>query len=174
MWQLPDAMQYFFRDRFVPGSGRFNPPSILAFPLKGSGNIAPERVIQGSKTQLDWPGHMSFDEEHQELYVANLMDDSVLVFRAGDAGNAEPVRVIKGPKTEIDHPQGVYFDADNQEILVSNWGNHRATIYPRLASGDVAPIRRIRNAPEGTPSPMLSRLGGMAYDSKRDDILAYQ
>ena len=168
-------LQFFFRDgRFVPGSGRFNPPSVLAFPLKASGNVAPERVIQGPKTQLDWPTHMSMDVERQELYVANSMDNSVLVFRAGDSGNVEPIRAIKGPRTSIDHPQGVFFDAKNQELVVSNWGNHSATVYSRMADGNAAPIRKIRNAPEGIPSPMISHLGAMAYDSKRDEILAEQ
>jgi DNA-binding beta-propeller fold protein YncE len=174
-WELPMQLQFFFRDgRFVPGSGRFSPPSILTFPLKGSGNIAPERVLQGPKTQLDWPTHMAVDVEHQELYVANSMDNSVVVFRAGDSGNVEPIRVIKGPRTSINTPQGVHFDAKNQELVVSNWGNHSVCVFPRLANGDVAPIRKIRNAPEDIPSPMISHLGAMAYDSKRDEILAQQ
>jgi 6-phosphogluconolactonase (cycloisomerase 2 family) len=173
-WELIDGLQFFFRKKFIPGSGSFSPPSILAFPLKGSGNIAPERMIQGPNAQLDWPAHMSIDMERQELYVANLMEDSILVFDATASGNVAPIRVIKGPKTSIDHPEGVFFDARNQEIVVSNFGNHSATVYPRLANGDVAPIRKIRNAPEGTPSPMLSHLGSMAYDSKRDQILAQQ
>jgi DNA-binding beta-propeller fold protein YncE len=174
-WELLDRLQFFFKNgRFVPGSGRFSPPSILAFPLKGSGNIAPERAIQGSNTQLEWPAHMSIDMEHQELYVANVMGDSVLVFRAGDSGNAAPIRVIKGPRTEISRPEGVFYDARNQEIVVANWGNHRATVSARLADGDTAPLRRIRNAPEGTASPMLSHPGALAYDTERDQILVQQ
>jgi hypothetical protein len=85
-----------------------------------------------------------------------------------------PIRVIKGPRTEISRPLGVYFDAKNQEVVVSNWGNQRAVIFPRTANGNVAPLRRIRTAPEGTGSPMLSHLGGMSFDTKREEILAYQ
>jgi len=114
------------------------------------------------------------DVERQELYVANLMDNSILVFRATDSGNAAPIRVLKGPQTGIDHPEGVFFDEKNQEIVVSNWGNHAATVYPRTAVGDTAPIRKIRSAPEGVGSPQLSHLGGMSYDTKRDEILAFQ
>jgi hypothetical protein len=50
-------------DDVVPGSGRFQPPSITVHPLKASGNTAPVRVITGPKTQLNWPTGISFDPE---------------------------------------------------------------------------------------------------------------
>jgi hypothetical protein len=106
--------------------------------------------------------------------VANTLDDSVLVFRSSDSGNVAPIRVIKGPRTAISRPLGVYFDAKNQEVVVSTWGNQRALIFPRTANGDVAPIRQIRSAPDGVGSPQLSHLGGMSFDTKREEILAYQ
>jgi DNA-binding beta-propeller fold protein YncE len=112
--------------------------------------------------------------ERRELYVANTMENTVLVFRGTDSGNAAPIRVLKGPKTEIDRPVGVFFDAKNQELFVSNWGNSRAVVFPQGASGDVAPKRRIRTALEGIKSPMLSTLGAMTYDAKRDQIIAEQ
>ena len=174
MWELPDFLAFYWRNRFVAGSGKFVPPSILTFPLKANGNVEPKRVIQGPASQLQWPTHMSIDVEHREFYVANLMDDSIAVYKATDSGNAAPIRMIKGPKTSIDHPQGVFFDAKNQELFVSNWGNHSATVYSRLANGDVAPIRKIRNAPEGVKSPMITHLGAMSYDTKRDQILMEQ
>ena len=173
-WHIPDGLQLFFRKRMVPGSGSFVAPFIAAFPIMASGNTAPERIIQGPSTQLDWPAHMYMDMDRQELYVANTLDQSVLVFRATDSGNAAPIRVLKGDKTDISYPEGVFFDAKNQEVVVSNWGNHSATVYRRDASGNTPPIRKIRNAPEGTPSPMLSHLGAMTYDSKRDELLVDQ
>jgi len=173
-WDLPDGLQLFFRKRMVPGSGTYTAPFIASFPIKASGNVAPERIIQGSNTHLDWPGHMYMDMDRQELYVANTMDHSILVFRATDSGNAAPIRAIKGDKTDISYPVGVFFDAKNQEIVVSNWGNHAATVYRRDANGNTPPIRKIRTAPEGTPSPMLSHLGAMTYDSKRDEIVVDQ
>jgi DNA-binding beta-propeller fold protein YncE len=173
-WETADQLQQFFRRRMAPGTGTISPPSILTFPIKGKGEIAPERVIQGPRAQLNWPGHMYTDVERRELYVANTLDDSVLVFRTTDSGNVAPIRVIKGPKTLLDRPLGVFYDAKNQEVVVSTWGNQRALIFPRTANGDVAPIRQIRSAPDGVGSPMLSHLGAMTYDTKRNEIVVDQ
>ncbi len=91
-------------------------PSITVYPLKASGDTAPLRVIQGAKTQLDWPAHVHLDVEHQELFVANAMGDSILIFRAADNGDVAPVRVLKGPRTGIKTPHGVFVDEKNQEM----------------------------------------------------------
>ena len=72
------------------GSGRFEPASITVYPLDANGDTAPLRVIQGSKTQLNWPGQMSVDPESGDLYVANDMGQSILVFGRTDQGNVSP------------------------------------------------------------------------------------
>lgn len=171
-WAIPQIWYEYLRDHFVAGSGRFAPPSINVYPLKANGDTPPLRVIQGPKTQMDWPAHIYLDVEHQELFVANAMGDSILVFRAADSGDVAPIRVLKGPKTGIKTPHGVFVDEKNQEIVVANFGNHAATVYPRTADGDSPPIRKIRSAPEGTPAPMFGNVGSLAYDTKRDEILA--
>ncbi len=171
-WAVPAIWYEYFRDRMVPGSGRFAAPSITAYPLKAEGDTPPLRVIQGSKTQLDWPAHIHLDVQHQELFIANAMDDSILVFRTTDNGNVAPARILKGPKTGLKQPHGVFVDEKNQEIVVANFGNHAATVYPRTADGDTPPIRKIRSAPEGTVAPMFGNVGSLAYDTKRDQILA--
>ena len=171
-WAIPDIWYEYLRDHFVPGTGRFGPPSITVYPLKASGDTPPLRVITGPNTQLNWPAHIYMDVAHQEIFVANVMGDSILVFDAAQSGDAAPVRVLKGPKTGIKAPHGVYVDEKNQELVVANFGNHAATVYPRTAEGDTAPVRKIRSAPEGTPAPMFGNIGSLAYDSKRDEILA--
>jgi DNA-binding beta-propeller fold protein YncE len=171
-WVIPDVWYEYFRDKFVAGSGKFVQPSVNVYPLQARGNTPPMRMIQGPKTQLDWPAHISLDVEHQELFVANTLSDSVLVFRATGNGDVVPLRVLKGPKTGIKTPHGVFVDEKNQELVVANFGNHAATVYLRTADGDTAPIRKIRSAPEGTPAPMFGNIGALAYDSKRDEILA--
>ena len=98
-----------------PGTGKFFPPSITVYPLKASGDTAPLRVIEGPKTQFDWPGHLAIDVERQELYVANDMGDSVLVFGASASGDVPPIRALKGPKTLVKNPTGVYLDIKHDE-----------------------------------------------------------
>ncbi len=159
------------KNRKIPGSGRFEPPSISVYPLKATGDVAPLRVITGPQTQLNWPAAMYLDPEHGELFVANDSGDSILVFRETDNGNATPLRIIKGPKTGLKNPTGLYLDSKNQELWVSNMGNHSATVYPRTADGNAAPLRTIRSAPAGNVALAIGNPGGAGYDTKRDEIL---
>jgi 6-phosphogluconolactonase (cycloisomerase 2 family) len=155
----------------LPGSGRYEPPSITVYPLDARGDTPPLRVIEGTNTELNWPAHISVDQEHGEVYVANDGTDAILVFRVTDSGNVSPTRVLKGPKTQIKNPTGVFVDTVNNELVVANMGNHRATVYSRAAEGDTPPIRTIRTAPNGTPALQIGNPGAVAYDTKRDEIL---
>ena len=158
-------------DYKVAGSGHFEPPSISVYPATADGNTAPLRVIQGAKTQLDWPGAMSVDPDTGDLYVANDMGQSILVFRRMDGGDVAPARVVKGPRTHLSYPAGVFVDARNKELWASNLGNSTATVYPLTADGDVAPLRMIRGAEENKQSLKFGKTEALAYDSKREEIL---
>ena len=122
-------------------------------------------------TQLA-PSHIFLDAERQELYVANPATHEILVFRATDSGNAAPIRFLSGPRTGMKNPFGIFVDTKNDEIVVANFGDHSATVYPRTASGDTPPIRTIRAAPPGTPAPGFGNVAALAYDTRRDQILA--
>lgn len=156
----------------LPGSGRFNPPSIKAYRLDADGDTPPVRVIQGDRTQLNWPGGMAVDPETGELYVANDVNHSILVFSGSMNGNVAPTRVIKGAKTRLVNPTGVFLDTRHQELWVSNLGNPSATVYPLKANGDVAPLRTIRSAPLDYRSLTLGKSQALAYDSTRQQILS--
>ena len=164
-WGLTDQLT-------LPGSGRFNPPSIKVYPLDAAGDTPPVRVIQGDRTRLNWPGAMAVDPETGELYVANDVDHSILVFSASMNGNVAPARVIKGAKTGLVNPTGVFLDTMHQELWVSNLGTPSATVYPLKANGDVAPLRTIRSAPRGYQSLTLGKSQALAYDSTRQQILS--
>lgn len=159
------------RDHAVPGSGRNLPPSITVYPKKASGDAAPLRVIQGPRTQLNWPTAMAVDPGRGELFVANDQGDSVLVFSVNANGNAAPLRVLKGPKTLIKYPNGLTLDLKHDELWVANFGNHAATVYKRDASGDTAPLRVIRSGPLDASVPALGNPFSVAFDTKRKEIL---
>lgn len=161
----------FATRRAGPSGTRFEDSLITVYPESASGDTAPTRVIQGPRTQLNWPALIYADSERGEIYVANDGDDSILVFRASDEGDVAPVRILKGPKTSLKNPSSVYVDAKNGELVVSNLGNHSITVFSRDASGDTAPRRIIRSAPEGMLSLTIVNPGGVAYDSKRDELL---
>jgi 6-phosphogluconolactonase (cycloisomerase 2 family) len=158
-------------DYKVAGTGRFELPSISVYATTADGDTAPLRIIQGTKTQLDWPGAMSVDPDSGDLYVANDMGQSIIVFHRNDEGDVAPARVIKGTKTHLSYPAGVFVDARNKEVWASNLGNSSATVYPLMADGDVVPLRVIRGADENKQSLKFGKTEALAYDSKREQLL---
>jgi len=155
----------------VHRGGYFEPPSITVYPLEADGDVAPLRIIEGPKTQLNWPSNMYYDADHEELFVANDADDSILVFSGRAEGDVAALRVLKGPKTGLKNPTGIFIDSKNQELVVSNMGNHSATTYRRDASGDTPPLRTIRSGPLGMPALAIGNPGAIAYDFKREEFL---
>ena len=166
-----NVYKFVGRGPVIPGSGRFEPPSITVYPLKANGDVAPLRVIQGPKSQLDWPMHITVDSEHGEVFVANA-GGSITVYRITDNGDVAPVRTLKGPKTGLKNPVGVYINNKNDELVVSDVRTHSASAFPRTADGDTRPLRVIRSGPAGVDAPALGRVTGISYDTRRDQILA--
>jgi len=157
------------RGAFV--GGRFDEPSITVYAGDATGDAAPIRRIQGTKTGLNWPMALSVDETHDEIAVANSGDSSIRIFSRGADGDAAPVRVLKGARTGIQGPMGVTYDVKNDELWVANYGDHTALVFARTARGDAAPKRIVRNAPAGSPTVGFGNPGAVAYDSKRDELL---
>ena len=160
------------RDFAVPGSGRTLPPSITVYAKNATGDAAPARVIEGPRTGLNWPTGIAVDSDRGDVYVTNDTTDAILVFDADASGNVAPKRVFKGPRTGLNNPTGLALDFKNNELWVANFGGHTATAYRLNASGDVAPLRTIRAATEGTPSLMIGNPGAVAFDTRREAILA--
>ena len=158
-------------DYRIPGSGRFEAPSITVYPLSADGDAQPIRVLQGPATGLNWPGAMAVDPDRGELYVANDMGQAIIVFRETDNGDAQPVRALKGSNTGLSYPTGVFVDTKNKELWAANLGNSSATVYPLGASGDTRPLRTIRSAPKGKVSLRFGKTQAVAYDSRREEIL---
>lgn len=159
------------RNRAFPGTGKIAPASITVYDKNAQGDTAPLRIIQGPRTQMDWPTALAVHSERGEIFVANDTGDSVIVFQVTAEGDAAPIRVIKGPRTMVNNPTGIALDLENNELWVANFGSHAATVFPVDAEGDVAPKRVIRSAPVSTPSPMLSNAHTADLDTKRDEIL---
>lgn len=155
----------------MPLGGHFLQPSITVFAESAQGDARPLRIIQGPRTQLNWPMGIDIDTAHNEVAVANNGDNSVLVFDRAGNGDLVPVRVIRGVHTGIDSPMGVAIDGKNDELWVANYGDHTALVFSRTASGDAAPKRIIRNAPAGTPTSGFGNPYAVAYDSKRQELL---
>ncbi|HYR44880.1 MAG TPA: hypothetical protein VER98_17745, partial [Terriglobia bacterium] len=157
-------------DYRISGTGRFEDPSITAYPLGADGDVSPVRTIQGPLTQMDWPAQMAINPDNGDLYVANDMGHSVLVFKGTDQGNVAPTRIIKGNRTGLMNPSGVFVDTKNKELWVSNFGNSSASAFALTANGNVEPLRTIRSAPENKVSLKFGKVEALAYDAARDQI----
>src|SRR5216117_370901 len=156
----------------APSTGKFLPPSITVHSRTASGNAALLRMIQGPHTLLNLPDGLYRDPVSGEIIVANSGDDSVLFFDKDASGDAAPVRVLKGTATKMKGPAGVSIDAKRNELWVASWDGHIAGVFPRTANGNVAPLRVIRTAAESAPLASMGRIGAVAYDPKRKEILA--
>ena len=57
-------------------------------------------------------------------------------------------------------------------LWVTSWENHMAAVFSRKAQGNIAPLRVIHSAPKNAPLATMGRLGAVAFDPKRQEILA--
>jgi DNA-binding beta-propeller fold protein YncE len=147
---------------------------------------APLRVLHGPKTGLDDPHGIVFDEQHNEISVANhgnwapltraeslegelkggRFDLPSITAYAGEATKDEsPLRSIQGKRTELNWPMGMSLDAVHDEIAVASYGNDSILIFHRTDQGDVAPVRMIRGNRTAISGPM-----GVSIDTKNDEI----
>jgi len=154
-----------------PSTGKFLPPSITVYARTANGDAAPVRVIQGARTRLNLPDGITRDPVSGEIVIANTGDDSVLFFAANATGDVPPTRVLRGAATQLKGPVGVSIDSKHNELWVASWDNHIAAVYPRAAQGNVAPLRVIRTAADNAPHASMGRIGAVAFDPKRNEIL---
>ena len=117
------------RARAFAGSGKIKPPSITVYAKDAQGDTAPLRVIEGPRTQMNWPTALAVHPDRGEIFVANDTGHSVIVFSADANGDVAPIRVISGPRTMIRNPTGIAIDLENEELWVANFGSHSATVF---------------------------------------------
>jgi DNA-binding beta-propeller fold protein YncE len=156
----------------APSTGKFLGPSITVHSRTAGGNAPPLRTIHGPRTLLSLPDGIYRDSVSGEIIVANTGDDSVLFFAKDAMGDVAPVRILKGTATKVKGPVGVSIDAKRNELWVASWDSHVAAVFPRMANGNIAPLRMIRTASENAPLASMGRIGAVAYDPKRKEILA--
>ena len=146
--------------RIVVAASNHN--AVLTFPADGNGNIHPESVLAGPKTDLTSPGGV-FVASNGELYVTtdnacpSCPNPAVNVYAAGASGDEAPLRRIAGPKTQLDTPSDVALDSKGN-IYVVNY--HSILVYAPSAHGDVAPLRRIAGSKTELDQPQ-----GLAINS---------
>ena len=121
--------------------------AILIYKGDADGNVAPMRIIQGPKTQLQNPDHLAFDSTHNEIYVPQ--GGKILTLPGNGNGDVAPLRVLQGPDTQLTGGSIGVDPVNNLLIAVANdretgQGRTKLLIFDRTASGNTKPIGVIR------------------------------
>lgn len=126
--------------------------SIAVYSRNDTGDVLPQRKIQGPNTGLDTPSGIYVDTNNDEIAVANSGNDSVTIYSRTATADASPTRVITGAATGIRGPGGVY--EFNDEIYVTNGPDDSITVYDRNWSpASPAPKRIIQGPTTGLNTP---------------------
>ena len=143
-------------------------PRISAFGRYASGNVAPDRTIEGQQTHLSRTMHgLAFDPVHDEIIVPVTLSGAVLVFQ-----RRCPRRSVARP-----HHPGIAHRPDPSADRRSRSGQRRDrrgrlelardSRVRSAANGDVAPKRKI-----GGPKTDFRDIVGVAVDPVANVIIA--
>ena len=114
--------------------------AILTFRGDANGEVAPIRIIRGSRTRLALSSTMTVDPVNNEYYVPVGQGRNMIhVFDRLAEGNAAPIRVIRGAggTPSVDYEHDVFLSARGGTVRIFN----------RTDSGDVEPLRVITGGP---------------------------
>ena len=115
--------------------------AILVFRGGASGEEAPIRVIQGSKTRMIRPQTIAVDPVHDEILVGDTTARAIFVFDRKANGDVAPKRALYGDRTRLLDVVGIAVDPERNIIVAAS--RSAATIglltFNRTDSGDVAP-----------------------------------
>jgi DNA-binding beta-propeller fold protein YncE len=134
--------------------------SILVFNNPGTlnGNVAPDRMISGSNTTLNFPKGLWLDSTSNRLYVANAGTNSILVFNNPGTLNGNvapnPASTISGSNTTLNGPWGLWLDSTSNRLYVANANNSSILVFNNpnappgfcpicRPNGNVAPDRKV-------------------------------
>jgi DNA-binding beta-propeller fold protein YncE len=149
--------------------------SVLVFRnvATAQGNVAPARVLKGSKTGLRNPTGVFLDTKHQELWVSNLGNASASAFPLMASGNVAPLRTIRSAplgtrSLNFGRTAAITYDQRREEFLVPNCVNHpQIAAFARMATVNTPYVRSI----EGQRSLLGRTMHDLAYDSIHDEIV---
>ena len=123
--------------------------AVLTFRGGATGEEAPIRVIQGSRTQLKAPDRMAIDPVNNEIYIVE--QGYILVFPREANGNVAPIRRLEGPDTGIAGFSFVAVDPIHNVLIHGGGGKIR--IFDRTANGNAKPKRIIGGPKSGFNGP---------------------
>ena len=123
--------------------------AIDVFAPGATGNVAPERSIQGSDTGLSNPCDVQVDSAG-DVYAADLGNGSITEYAPQALGDAKPICTISGSNTGLTS-QGIddfSLEADGT-LVVGTYDNNSVLVFAPSSCGNVAPVESIAGSNTG-------------------------
>jgi len=120
--------------------GPTGPPSIEEFSAGSNGNVAPIRVIAGSRAGFGGGIKGITLDPDGDVSVSAWDSNAALTYDLRRSGDVYPKRAIAGSQTQISSPNGIA--ASRYGLYVGNAGATTITRYDLMANGN-APPRRV-------------------------------
>jgi hypothetical protein len=97
----------------------------VVFRITDNGDVAPQRVLRGPRTNVKNPSGVAVDPVNGEMWVASMGNHHVGVFPITANGDVAPLRTIRGGPAGreglmIGNPGAIGYDSKRQEMLVPN------------------------------------------------------
>ena len=99
--------------------------SVTVYRTDANGDVAPIRVLKGSRSLIKNPTGVALDLVNNELWVANFGNHTAGVYAIDASGDTAPKRVIRSapanePSPMLSNPHTLAFDTKRDNLLVSN------------------------------------------------------
>jgi hypothetical protein len=167
-----DGSRNVYVSNYTP---QYKHSNVAVFAPGPNGNVAPQRTIAGSSTELHAPAAIALDGTGN-LYALDMYDAAsgcsnptqgcwtINVYAAGADGNAAPLRTIRGPATKLYNAFGLAADGGGNTYVADGYHvNCCVTVYAAGASGNVKPLRTIQGSRTHLAVPV-----GIALDARGD------
>ncbi len=115
--------------------------ALYVYAPGASGNVAPERTIQGANTGIDEPGDVKVDSAG-DIWVTNFSGNSITEYAPGASGDATPICTIAGSNTGLATPDDMSLEADGT-IVVGNLYASTVEVFTPGSCGNVAPVHTL-------------------------------
>ncbi|MBV8490928.1 MAG: hypothetical protein JO199_10410 [Candidatus Eremiobacteraeota bacterium] len=139
-----------------------NPGMLGVYPATTNGNVAPPRVISGSKTAFGTPETAIIDTIGQ-IWTCSFGTGEIVAFAPNAKGNVAPVVTITGSKVDLNGCGGMALAA-NESIYASSFDSltnpPSVNVYPASADNNTAPTAQYIGS-----STKLWDPSGLAFDS---------
>lgn len=126
--------------------------AVDVFPPGASGNVAPERVIEGADTGIDEPGDVKVSSAG-DVYVSNFGGESITEYAPQASGDATPICTISGSNTGLDENDDMSLEADGT-LVVGNFTDAAddggsVVVFAPGSCGNVTPVETIEGSNTG-------------------------